>query len=399
MLPANTAAPIRVGVIGTGFIARDLFLVTRPMKDLEVTRMLTRRPLDACSNLPDDAPLTQSVSDLLDHCDVVVECSGDVIHATDVIAKAFEADLPVVTMNSEFHITCGSFFVNKGYLTEAEGDQPGCTAALRRDVRHMGFEPLVYGTMKGFLNPNPTYDEMLYWSEKQGIRINKTVSFTDGTKVQIEQAFVANAFGAGIARPGMMAPRSDDFESAAKDLATVADGLGFPIIDLIISQQQPPGVFIVAKHDAVHHTTLEYLKLGKGPYYSLIRPYHLCAFEIPKTIRRVMAGYAPLLNNTTCPTIGVAAVAKVPLEPGDKIDFGVGSFKVRGKAVSIASEPRHVPIGILYDATVTRAVEPGAMLTIDDVDLPDSHARDIALAIVRSNQQTSRRSGPFLAAS
>ena len=90
MLPANTAAPIRVGVIGTGFIARDLFLVTRPMKDLEVTRMLTRRPLDACSNLPDDAPLTQSVSDLLDHCDVVVECSGDVIHATDVIAKAFE---------------------------------------------------------------------------------------------------------------------------------------------------------------------------------------------------------------------------------------------------------------------------------------------------------------------
>jgi predicted homoserine dehydrogenase-like protein len=374
---------IQVGVIGTGFIARQLFHLARSAGDLRIARALTRRALDSCAEVPDDVPLTRSTDELIEHSDVVVECSGDVIHATRVIDRALQAGRPVVTMNSEFHTTCGSHFVDRGYLTEAEGDQPGCTAALRRDVLEMGFAPLVYGNMKGFLNLDPEPKDMEYWAGRQGIRVHQTVSFTDGTKVQIEQAFLANAFNAGIAQPGLLAVESEDFDTAAWELAQTADRLGFPISDFIVSAGQAPGVFIVAKHDEVQRPSLRYLKIGDGPYYTLIRPFHLCGLEIPKTIRRVVAGDEPLINNSSKPSIGVAAVAKTDLKPGDTIALGVGSYKVRGRAVRMAEEPKHVPIGILCDAVITRVVERGEMLTVDDVDLPDSEARNIALGIVR----------------
>lgn len=369
--------PARVGVIGTGFIARSLFDVTRPMVDLSVSRALTRRPLDRLGEVGSDVTPTHSVQELIDHSDVVVECSGDVVHATEVIAKVMAAGLPVVTMNSEFHVTCGSHFVDKGYLTEAEGDQPGSTAALHKDVVSMGFEPVVYGNMKGFLNLDPSEEDMLYWSERQGIRVEMTTSFTDGTKVQIEQAFIANMFGADIAQTGLLALHSDDFNGAARELGDVAARLGRPISDFVVSAGQVPGVFIVARHNEVHQPMLRYLKLGDGPHYVLVRPYHLCALEIPKTIRAALAGEPPLLNNSARPRISVSAVAKRAIRAGETIEVGVGSFKVRGQAVRTADAPDHVPIGLLQNATITRNIAPGQTLHRDDVDLPANYAVEL----------------------
>ena len=62
----------------------------------------------------------------------------------------------------------------------------------------MGFHPVVYGNIKGFLNKNPKKEEMEYWSKRNGISLGMTTSFTDGTKVHIEQALVANGLGADI---------------------------------------------------------------------------------------------------------------------------------------------------------------------------------------------------------
>ena len=98
-------------------------------------------------------------------------------------------------MNSEFHVTVGSYFVDKGLVTEAEGDQPGVLAQLHEEAISMGFKPLVYGNIKGFLNENPTADDMEYWGNKSGISLDMVTSFTDGTKVQIEQTLVANGLG------------------------------------------------------------------------------------------------------------------------------------------------------------------------------------------------------------
>ena len=383
MPSAQDSKTIRIGVVGTGFIARRLFDSARLMGDLEVTRALTRRPLDGCPEVPDDVQLTHSVNDLLDHADLIVECSGDPVHATTVIGQALAADLPVVTMDSEFHVTCGSHFVGKGYLTEANGDQPGVQAALHHEAVGMGFEPLVYGNMKGFLNLDPSEKDMKFWAEKQGFSVQQTTSFTDGTKVQIEQAFVANAFGTDIVKQGLLAAQDDTFEAACGHLTEAALAHGKPISDFIVVPGQAPGVFIIATIDESQRPVLEVLKMGPGPYYTLVRPFHLCGLEVPNTVRAAMQGHPPLLNNSAHPTVGVAAVAKKDLSPGTHIDSGIGSFLVRGEAVRFSDAPKHVPIGILTDATITRAVEAGQVITVDDVDLPASEARDIALALVQ----------------
>lgn len=369
----------KIGIVGTGFIARGLTrLLINHHPDLEVVSALTRRDPNSCSDFPLTEVLTQSVNELIDKAELVIECSGDVIHATEIIDKVLQAGLPCVTMNSEFHVTAGSYFIDKGYLTEAEGNQPGCLAALNAEIKQMGFKPLVYGNMKRFLNPQPEREDMLYWAEKHGFTLPQTTSFTDGTQLQIQQAFIANGMGATITQAGMEGLETDDHESGARALGEMASELGKPIADYILSDKQPPGVFITATHDASEHIPLRNIKMGDGPYYVLMRNHHLCAYEMIKTIRRVLEGADPLLTNSRNPVISVASIAKTSLKPGTTIRRGIGGFEVRGETIKVSDNRAHVPIGLLYNATVTRQIEAGQLITYDDVEIPDSLASRIA---------------------
>lgn len=374
----KTTPQQRIGLVGTGFIASGFArLVHHHAKDLQISRVLTRRPLNATTDFPFPDALTHSVQDLLDHCDVVVECSGDVLHATDVINQAMLAGKPVVTMNSEFHVTTGSYFADKGLVTEAEGDQPGSIAALREEAVMMGFKPLVYGNMKGFLNHHPTPEEMAYWAGKQGISVEQTTSFTDGTKIQIEQALVANGFGGTVKCQGMLGPKTTDVTKGAIDLARIAAEQGQALADYVLSPGNA-GVFVVGTHDKSEWKALNYLKLGDGPYYVLVRPFHLCQYEIIKTLRRVLHGGGVLLNNSSAPTVTIVALAKTALPAGTRVERAIGGFQLRGEAVRMAEVPNHVPIGLIQSAVLNRAVEPGQTITFDDVELPDTLALKIA---------------------
>jgi len=355
-------------------------LVKQHYKDLQITRVLTRRQLTTLSDFPLDGVLTNSIDELIDNSDIIVECSGDVFHGTDVIERAFQAGLPVVTVNAELQVTTGSYLAGKGLLTEAEGDQPGSLAALHEDAVQMGFKPLVYGNMKGYLNLDPTPEDMAYWSRRQGISIDQTTSFTDGTKVQIEQVVVGNGFGATITRQGLEGLASTNLNDSASVLGMMAERLDQPIVDYVIPSGYPAGgVFLVCRHDEDQAPAIEYFKLGQGPYYVLVRPYHLCSLEVGKTVRRVLAGGGVLLNNSTAPTLSVGAVAKRAMKPGELIERGIGGFQFRGEAVKIANNPNHVPIGLLRKTALIRPVEPGQMITFDDVDILPSRALDIVL--------------------
>ena len=364
----------RVGVVGTGFIAKGFVMALEECEDLVVSKVLTRTNIQQRTDFPGQDLLTNSASELIDNSDLIVECSGDAIHATEVIDKAMAASLPVITMDSELQVTTGSYFARRGFITEAEGDQPGSLAALRANVVQMGFRPLVYGNIKGFLNHSPTRDDMEFWAKKQNISLDKVICFTDGTKVQIEQALVANGLGAGIALPGLLGIASEDVNTGAEALAERAKTLGYPISDYILSPKSPPGVFVVAEHDERQKAYLRNYKLGEGPYYVLLRNFHLCHLEIVKTIRRMLNGGGILLNNGENPTISVAAIAKRPLVPGDIVKRAIGSFDLRGVAVRIADNPDHVPIGLLANVVVTRHIEPGQQISFNDVEIPESLA-------------------------
>ncbi len=364
----------RIGVVGTGFLSRHLVITLERQPDLVVLKVLTRSDISRRTDFPGQDLLTNSIDELISSSELVVECSGDAIHATDVIARVMAANLPVITMDSEMQVTTGSYFARRGFITEAEGDQSGSLAALKENAVQMGFKPLVYGNIKGFLNYSPTRDEMEFWAKKQNYSLEMVTSFTDGTKLQIEQALVANGLGAGIAQPGLLGIASQDVDTGAKVLAGRARTLGYPITDYILCPRAPGGVFIVAEHDRRQKTGLRNFKLGEGPYYVLLQNFHLCHLEIPKTIRRVLGGGGVLLNNGQEPTISVAAIAKRALKPGDTIRRGIGSFDVRGIAVRISENRGHVPIGLLANALIRKKVRPGQQIGFDDVEVPESLA-------------------------
>jgi predicted homoserine dehydrogenase-like protein len=385
----------RIGVIGTGFISKGLVIEIEKAYGLQVSRVLTRRNIDHCGEYPLNDRLTNSVDELIEHSDVIVECCGDTIYGTETILRIMEASIPVITINADLQVTTGSYLASKGFITEAEGDQPGCLAALRENVISMGFKPLVYGNIKGFLNLNPSKEDMLYWAKKQGLNLGLQVSFTDGTKVQIEQALVANGLGARAAVPGLLGTACEDVRIGANIQAEYAKDLGYPISDYILSPKSPAGVFIAAEHDDRHKDYLRYLKLGEGPFYTLYTTFHLCHLEVVKTIRRVLGGGGVLLNNSTNPAVSIASIAKRRLVPGEVIERGVGSFEVRGIAVNMEEHLSHVPIGLLTNAVIRQPVEEGQMLTFRDVDIPDS----IALNIWKEMEQNKRNEAFDLSAS
>ncbi len=363
-------------MIAHGFVR----LIKQHYQDMQISRVLTRRPLSTMTDFPLADVLTNSLDELIDNSDLIVECSGDVFHGTAVIERAFEAGLKVVTVNAELQVTTGSYLAGKGFLTEAEGDQPGSLAALREDALQMGFQPLVYGNMKGYLNHDPSPEDMAYWANRQGISVDQTTSFTDGTKVQIEQVIIGNGLGATITRQGMEGLASTNLDDSASLLGMMAERVGQPIVDYVIPSGYPAGgVFLVGRHDEDQARAIEYFKLGRGPFYTLVRPFHLCSLEVGKTVRRVLSGGGVLLNNSTEPTLGVAAIAKRAMKPGELIERGIGGFQFRGEAIKLAQHPDHVPIGLLRKTALKRAVEPGQIITFDDIDILPSRALDIVM--------------------
>jgi len=368
----------KIGIIGTGFIGEGLKRVIEIQPDMDTSCVLTQRDL---KDFTDESLYTNSVQELIGRSDLIVECNGNPIYATEILCKVMDAGVPVVTMDAELHITSGSYLSTKGFITEAEGDQPGALAALKEDLVSMGFTPLVYGNMKGFLNHNPTQEDMRYWAEKQGISIKEVTGATDGTKTQVEQALVANGLGAVVAKQGLYGFESIDINKDANRLAMHAKEINKPISDYLLKSpkdtvQFPKGVFITAEYDQSQVQALDYLKLGKGPFYTLIHNYYLCHLEIPKTIRQALQENKVLIDNSTHPTASVCAIAKNNLLPGKKISWGNRYLFVRGEAISISQAPNHVPIGLMNDVVIKRKVEAGQMIYFDDVEIPESKACD-----------------------
>ena len=376
--------PLNIGIVGTGGIARGLAKLLASRRDMKVSGILTRR-----SGKIEDLGVSQDLltlvpEKLMESSEVIVVTTGDPVYSTQMIDLAFTFGLPVVTMDADTQVVSGSWLSRRGVITEANGDQPGCLAALNKEVIQMGFKPLVYGNIKGFLNQNPSYEDMVYWSQKQGYSLGSVTSFTDGTKLQIEQCLVANGLGVDIARQGLIGLETNNFEQGAYALGQEAVNRGMVLSDYIISRESPPGVFITATHQEDLAAELKTYKMGNGPYYMLYKPMHLCFFEIPNSILNLVYKGEKLIDNGANPSISVASIAKKKLAAGTYINKGTGSMEIRGEAIHISQQPDHVPVGLMSQVHIKRNIEPGQVITFDDVDLPESMALDAWLETLKS---------------
>lgn len=385
------ARPVRVGISGAGFVARALVPVLARQPDLKVTGILTRRPVEASAgHLPREL-LTNSRDALIERADIVFECSGDTAHAAEVLMAAGEAGRKLVTMNAEAQVTVGSALLARGFdITEAHGDQPGALAELDAEVRELGFEPLAYVNLKGFHDPDPSRESMVYWSERQKSTVRAVTSYTDGSKMQIEQILVANGLGARIARQGMFGGPVEDLLDLDY-LAEAARALGAPVSDYIVHPKGPKGVLILAANPVAElqadYSVFTKIRTRGGKAYMLLKPHYFVHLEVPKTLRRAAAGAPPLLTNGLRPVATVAAVAKRPIAAGTLIEEALGGFELRGEAVELAGHADAVPITLMDGARTRRRVEPGEIMGEADVELPET----LALALWR---ETARRAAP-----
>lgn len=392
--PRLDAAPTRIGISGSGIVARGIFAALSRQPDLAVTAVLTRRPLARSAGAFPEDLLTNSIDALVERSDIIFECSGDTLHAANVLMQAGLAGRRLVTLCAEAQVTVGTALLSRGFsITEAHGDQPGAFAVLDREARWMDFQPLAYINLKGFHDPNPSPESMAYWAEKQKITLRAVTSYTDGTKMQIEQVLVANGLGARIARPGLIGGKVDDLADL-DHFADVARETGAPVSDYVV-HPAVKGVVLLADNPiadlSADFSAFAKLRTRGGRAYGLLKPYYLVHLEAARTLREVVEGRPALLTNSLAPVATIAAVAKKPLAKGTLIETALGGFELRGEAVEIPGNESAVPITLLDGARLTRSLAPGEIVTEADVELPDSLARSLYRESIRPPAASRRR--------
>lgn len=404
----NLKKPIDVIVCGLGFMGFGFVSGVQKIPNIRIPLIISRRPQETVNFLNSkklkamivDSPdsvlkNTQmgiiSVTDELEFikkvkADVVMEVTGTVAYGTEIALTALNAKKHLVTMNPELQATVGhelkKIADKKGLvITDVLGDQPGSLTRLIAQAKLMGFEVVVAGNMKRFMNTKATQAQMQKWADDKGLNVRQTTSFTDGTKQSIEMNLVANYFNMKVGKRGMTGTQVEEL----KDLLTKYDFSKLPksgVVDYAIGLNLFPGIFILAKHkDPNQINYLKYLSLGEGPYYLLFEPYHLCHLEVAQTIAMVVLYKMQTINNSTLSTQTVA-VAKRNLKKGELLD-GIGGDMTYGEIDNATASIYLLPIGLSEKAMVQRDIKQGESIKMKDVKL-DVNAATMLLGLAHA---------------
>jgi len=406
---ADADNPIRVGLVGAGFMGRGIANQIVNSVPGMVLAGIANRHGDGARRAYEEAGATDIVAADNLHAleaavrngrpavvedpmllaaaegiDVLIEVTGTVDYAAGVVLSAFEHGKHVVLMNAELDGTIGPIL--KTYadragviLTAADGDQPGVEMNLYRFVRSIGLTPLLCGNIKGLQDPyrNPTTQEG--FARQWGQNPSMVTSFADGTKISFEQAIVANGTGMTVAKRGMYGydhPGHVDELTSRYDIDELRSLGG--IVDYVVGSKPSPGVFVFATHDdPKQRHYLNLYKLGEGPLYSFYVPYHLCHFEVPLSAARAVLFGDAVLAPLAGPLVDVVATAKRPLEAGEIVD-GLGGYMTYGQCErsDITERERLLPIGLAEGCRVRAALPIDHVLTYDDVDVPEGRLAD-----------------------
>ncbi|MEU8493790.1 NAD(P)H-dependent oxidoreductase [Pseudonocardia alni] len=400
--------PIRVGLVGAGFMGRGLVnQIVNSTPGMDVVAIANRtvatavrayteaglEPVEVSTTAQVEAMVAKGVPAVLgdafallaaENIDVLVDVTGAVEFGARVTVAAIERGLPVVTMNAELDGTVGPLLAHRAraagvVLTGADGDQPGVQANLLRFVRGIGVTPLVAGNIKGLQDEYRTPTTQQAFAEKWGQDPYMVTSFADGTKVSFEQAIVANAFGFTVGKRGMYgrdhAGHVDEL-TAAYDVDELRELGG--VVDYVVGAKPGPGIYVLGTHDdPKQRHYLNLYKLGEGPLYSFYTPYHLCHFEVPNTIVRAVDFADAALSPPAGQRVDVVATAKQDLTAGHTVD-GLGGYDTYGVAESspVTRAERLLPMGVAEGCTLVRDVAKDAVLTYDDVTLPPGRLVD-----------------------
>lgn len=406
---AATGKPIRVGLLGAGFIAQGLTDTivnsAQGMRIVAIFSRLAERASRAFEYAGIQDSLVVSNQDRLEDAirsgkpavtedafllarseqiDVIVDTTGAVEFGAVILLEAFAHGKDVVLLNAEVDATIGPIlqvYADKHgvILSACDGDEPGIQINLYRWAKGVGLTPRVLGNVKGLIDPyrNPTTQKA--FAEQWGQNPVVVTSAADGSKISFEQAIVGNATGFGVRKRGMS--RGTEYRDDVTNLGSLYDldelrRVG-GIVDYVVGTPLAK-VYCLAEHpDPKQQHYLKLYKMGDGPLYSLFVPYQLVHFEVPNTIARVALFRDSVAKPLDGPVVEVCAVAKRDLIQGETLD-DYGMYMTYGEAVNAdeMSSRRYLPEGLVEGCRLRRPISKDEVLTYDDVVLPPNRLAD-----------------------
>lgn len=399
---ADSGRPIRIGLIGSGEMGTDIVTRVAHMPGIEIGAISELRIPNALKavdiafqeeghgrEVSTASDLTAAMeahkiavtdnADLIlenDLIDVVIDATGVPAVGAEIGLRAMEHGKHLVMMNVEADVTIGAYL-----KAEAErlgvtyslgaGDEPSSCMELIEFVTAMGHPIVAAGKGKNNpLNIDAIPDQYMEEATRRNMNVRMLVEFVDGSKTMVEMAAIANATGLVPDKAGMHGPAAT-LDQLNKTLIPEKDGgvlSKVGVVDYSIGKGVAPGVFVVAdmSHPRISER-MEDLKMGKGPYFTFHRPYHLTSLEVPLTCARVVLYGKPDMVPLSKPVAEVAAVAKKDMQPGEKLD-AIGEYCYRAWIMTSgeARSAHAIPCGLLQGGSVTQPIKKGELITYDN---------------------------------
>jgi predicted homoserine dehydrogenase-like protein len=376
---------VKVAVVGVGAMGRGIISVLRKSKDIEIVAVADidlKVVEQASSFLPSDCLITANPMQVFSKSpSILIEATPTIAEAAQMVRHAIQNKIHVVLMNSEVDQTFGRLLAKEAeangvVLTSDAGDQPGVLVRMLNDIRLMGFEIVMAGNVKGFLDRYANQESIAKEAAKRRLSPKQCTAYTDGTKLAIEMALVANATGLDILQTGMTGPKINHVYEALDtfDLARARDLGG--VVDYVLGAEPGGSVFVIGcSEDAEDRFYMDYYKMGLGPFYLFLRPYHLCHYETPLAIQRIVKYNEPVLVQKRR-VLEVGCRAKTDLKAGTKLE-GIGGHQIYG----ILEHPGNLPVGMVENTILRTCKKKDEAISWDDVEFP---ANDVRLDLWKS---------------
>lgn len=399
--------PIRVGVIGAGFMGRAMVdQMMRRMVGFDVVAIYNRTR-EAAEQAYSAAGVESVVHvehpDRLDEIvaggghatvsdpgvicaansiEAVMEITGEIEFGATVATDAIRHGKHLVLVNAELDATVGPILKVMAdeagvVITNADGDEPGVAMNLLRFVSSVGYKPVLAGNIKGFLDPHRNPDTQAGFAREHGQQPKMITSFADGTKLSMESAVLANATGFGVARRGMTGHRCEHVRNVV-DHIDPEELLERPRIDYVLGADPGSGAFVVGYDDSPDRSLyMRYFKMGDGPAYVFHRPYHLVHLEAPLSVARAVLFGDATITPAAGPVCEVLATAKRDLAAGETLD-GIGGFTCYGVIDNVAAvrSENLLPMGLADGCRLVRDVQMDRPIRLDDIELPEGRLVD-----------------------
>ncbi|MGJ8642276.1 MAG: homoserine dehydrogenase [Luteolibacter sp.] len=363
----NLEKPIRIGLVGAGCMGKGIayqISITPGMslrwiadKDLKCAQDLATLTNTDCHGTDTHQLLRDSP------VDVFVEATNTIWSAYQYSEAALQNGAHVVLMNAEVDLVFGPTLCRLAaeknlIVTSDAGDQHGVLATMIQEIQLWGFDIIQAGNIKGFLNRYATAADLIHEAAKRNLSVIQCCAYTDGTKLNIEMAALANAFNLVPTQTGMTGPAIKHVDQAleAFDLNAIPEGTG--TVDYILGSEPGGGVYVIGKcENPIQQPYLEYYKIGNGPFYLFKRDYHLCHLETTTAIAKIILHQEPTLQPWAGRITDVYAFAKSEIPTETTIPHGIGGDHFYGLIATTedARKNNWVPIALL-DAETQQAV-------------------------------------------